>query len=184
MTIICLAYFTAISTYAGHLQWVLNYVRHRVVCVTRRRPALRRSRFRVRRREQRQAIGAAAAELNSLREGWLNPPRVSAAELRKRKLTNLYNQRPTWLDNIHARLDAAVDDAYGWPADLADGEILERLLGAELGARGSINQFRVTVAQSTAVGVRLPSGCGPDHRALPNEGTTHGTNNRRGIHRP
>ena len=54
---------------------------------------------------QQEAIGAAAAELNSLREGWLNPPGISAAELRKRTLTNLYNQRPTWLDNAHARLD-------------------------------------------------------------------------------
>ena len=80
----------------------------------------------------REAIGAAAAELNSLREGWLNPDGVSAAELRKRTLTNLYNARPTWLDNIHGRLDAAVADAYGWPADLADGEILERLLALNL----------------------------------------------------
>ncbi len=82
--------------------------------------------------EQREAIGAIAAELNRLREGWLNPEGLSAAELKRRTLTNLYNQRPTWLDNIHARLDAAVADAYGWPADLADGEILERLLALNL----------------------------------------------------
>ena len=82
--------------------------------------------------EQREAIGAAAAELNTLREGWLNPEGVSAAELRKRTLTNLYNARPTWLDNIHGRLDAAVADAYGWPADLPDAEILERLLALNL----------------------------------------------------
>ena len=82
--------------------------------------------------QQREAIGAAAAELNWLREGWLNPAGVSAAELRKRTLTNLYNQRPTWLDNIHARLDAAVAEAYGWPADLPDAEILERLLALNL----------------------------------------------------
>ena len=82
--------------------------------------------------QQREAIGAAAAELNSLREGWLNTPGVSAAELRKRTLTNLYNQRPTWLENIHARLDAAVAYAYGWPADLPDAETLERLLALNL----------------------------------------------------
>ena len=82
--------------------------------------------------EQREAIGAAAGELNSLREGWLNPPGISVAELRKRTLTNLYNQRPTWLDNAHAKLDAAVADAYGWPADLTDTEILERLLALNL----------------------------------------------------
>ena len=86
--------------------------------------------------EQREAIGAAAAELNTLREGWLNPEGVSAAELKRRTLTNLYNQRPTWLDNIHARLDAAVADAYGWPADLADGEILEKLLALNLERAG------------------------------------------------
>ena len=87
--------------------------------------------------EQRHAIGAAAAELDRLREGWLNPEGVSAAELKRRTLTNLYNQRPTWLDNIHARLDAAVADAYGWPADLADGEILERLLALNLERAGA-----------------------------------------------
>ena len=82
--------------------------------------------------EKREAIGPAAAELNSLRQGWLNPPGISAAELRKRTLTNLYNQRPTWLDNAHARLDTTVADAYGWAADLPDTEILERLLALNL----------------------------------------------------
>ena len=82
--------------------------------------------------EQWEAIGAAAAELNSLREGWLNPLGISAAELRKRTLTNLYNQRPTWLDNAHAQLDAAVADAYGWEADLVGADILERLLALNL----------------------------------------------------
>ena len=82
--------------------------------------------------EQREVIGAAAAELNSLREGWLNPDGITAAELKKRTLTNLYNQRPTWLENIHTRLDSAVAESYGWPADMADGEILERLLALNL----------------------------------------------------
>ena len=87
--------------------------------------------------EQREAIGAAAAELNSLREGWLHPAGVSAWELRRRTLTNLYNQLPTWLENIHARLDAAVADAYGWPTDLPDAEILERLLALNLERAGA-----------------------------------------------
>ena len=87
--------------------------------------------------EQRETIGAAATELNALREGWLNPPGISAAELPKRTLTNLYNQRPTWLDNAHARLDAAVADAYEWPADLANAEILERLLALNLERAGA-----------------------------------------------
>jgi hypothetical protein len=43
-------------------------------------------------------------------------------------LTNPYNARPAWLDNIHRELDEAVAAAYGWPADLADDEILRRLL--------------------------------------------------------
>ena len=87
---------------------------------------------------QRDAIAAAAAELNRLREGWLNPEGLSAVRLggRRRTLTNLYNQRPTWLDNVHARLDAAVADAYGWPADLAEADILERLLALNLERAG------------------------------------------------
>jgi hypothetical protein len=39
-------------------------------------------------------------------------------------LTNLYNQRPTWLDLAHRRLDEAVFDAYGWPLDLSDDDLL------------------------------------------------------------
>ena len=105
-----------------------------------------------------QAIAEAARKLNELRENWLNPPpwieRVPeisplppgegpgvrvypdrlipkpehAAELRKRTLTNLYNQRPAWLDHAHRALDAAVAAAYGWPADVSDEDILRRLL--------------------------------------------------------
>ena len=87
---------------------------------------------------QRAAIAAAAARLNELREGWLNPVDANgnlaliATDLRKRTLTNLYNQRPTWLANAHAELDAAVAAAYGWPADLDGAAILERLLALNL----------------------------------------------------
>ena len=81
---------------------------------------------------QRAAIGHAAARLNELREGWLNPPDATEAELKKRTLTNLYNQRPTWLANAHATLDAAVADAYAWPANLPDPAILENLLAFNL----------------------------------------------------
>lgn len=94
------------------------------------------------------AIAKAAARLNELRENWLNPPDLvqrvpevvpgypdrilpvdvaAAAILKKRTLTNLYNERPAWLDMAHKDLDAAVAAAYGWPADLSDDEILERL---------------------------------------------------------
>jgi len=79
-----------------------------------------------------QAIAAAAQELNQLRENWLNPPGASAGELKKRTLTNLYNQRPTWLQHAHRKLDAAVFAAYGWPPDLTDEDILARLLALNL----------------------------------------------------
>jgi len=100
-------------------------------------------------------IAAAARRLNELRENWLNPPqwveRVAevvpgfpdrivpkpehAAELKKRTLTNLYNQRPAWLDNAHKALDAAVAAAYGWAdytPEMPDEEILRRLLALNL----------------------------------------------------
>ena len=83
---------------------------------------------------QRHAIADAADRLNELREGWLNPARddgqsaLTGNALRQRTLTNLYNERPTWLANIHDALDSAVAAAYGWPTDLADEEVLERLL--------------------------------------------------------
>jgi hypothetical protein len=50
----------------------------------------------------------------------------------KRTLTNLYNQRPTWLELAHKRLDEAVFAAYGWKSDLSDEEILEKLLALNL----------------------------------------------------
>ena len=40
----------------------------------------------------------------------------------------VYNTRPAWLAACRAKLDAAVAAAYGWPADLTDDAILERLL--------------------------------------------------------
>jgi hypothetical protein len=52
-------------------------------------------------------------------------------------LTNLYNQRPTWLDLAHRKLDAAAFDAYGWSHDLSDEEILERLLALNLERAGA-----------------------------------------------
>ncbi len=55
-----------------------------------------------------------------------------AAKLKKRTLTALYNERPAWLDLAHKRLDSAVAEAYGWPVDLTDDQILERLLTLNL----------------------------------------------------
>jgi hypothetical protein len=42
-------------------------------------------------------VASAAQALDRLRTGWLNPDGADANELAKRTLTNLYNQRPTWL---------------------------------------------------------------------------------------
>jgi hypothetical protein len=79
-----------------------------------------------------EAIARAAKELVEKRDAWLNPPGATEAELKKRTLTNLYNERPTWLRLAHEKLDAAVFDAYGWPRDLVDEEILGRLLALNL----------------------------------------------------
>jgi hypothetical protein len=55
-----------------------------------------------------------------------------AAKLKQRTLTNLYNERPAWLDLAHKALDVAVAAAYGWLADLTDEQILEKLLALNL----------------------------------------------------
>lgn len=51
-----------------------------------------------------------------------------AAKLKQRTLTNLYNQQFTWLSIAHRELDEAVLAAYGWPLNLSDEQLLERLL--------------------------------------------------------
>ena len=72
--------------------------------------------------------------LDERREAWLNPPDLvrrepevvpgypdrllpvdepAAKELKRRTLTNLYNDRPAWFAHAHAALDAAVAAAYG-----------------------------------------------------------------------
>ena len=56
----------------------------------------------------------------------------SAKLLSSRTLTNLYNERPTWLDLAHRKLDEAVFAACGWDAGLSDEEILARLLELNL----------------------------------------------------
>jgi len=55
-----------------------------------------------------------------------------AKRLQKRTLTNLYNERPTWLDLAHKKLDAAVFAAYGWKPEMSDEEILAGLLALNL----------------------------------------------------
>jgi hypothetical protein len=82
--------------------------------------------------EEREAIAVAARELVRLRDGWLNPPGLDPDAIGKRTLTNLYNQRPSWLANAHDDLDRAVLAAYGWPAGLSTDEVLARLLELNL----------------------------------------------------
>jgi hypothetical protein len=69
---------------------------------------------------------------------------ASAVLLKKRTLTALYNQRPTWLQLAHQRLDEAVATAYGWPPDLPETELLQRLL--------DLNQVRATAENATTSG--------------------------------
>ncbi len=114
-----------------------------------------------------ESIAVAAKRLNDLREAWLNPPewtqRVPEViplgmesspypdrilpknghekELAERTLTKLYNQRPAWLDAAHKTLDLAVAAAYGWvdySAEMADEEILKRLLALNLERSGQV----------------------------------------------
>ncbi len=108
-------------------------------------------------------IAHAAKRLNELRENWLNPaewvdwqitkeeekagfPKRPVAkpgheaDLKKRTLTNLYNQRPAWLNLAHQQLDKAVAAAYGWTdytVDMPDDEILRRLLALNLERSGN-----------------------------------------------
>ena len=106
------------------------------------------------------AIAEAARRLVELRDRWLNPPEWvewvdepvpgyprrpvprdedAAKALRKRTLTNLYNARPQWLADAHATLDAAVADAYGWPADITDDDALRELLDLNRFAVGAVS---------------------------------------------
>ncbi len=131
---------------------------------------------------QRAAIAAAAKELDTLRNNWLNPPEWTRTEilefpgsttgpwcryisvdvslretnplaeredhtittvryprtvpkdeecathLKKRTLTNLYNERPTWLTLAHQTLDTAVFAAYNWDPTIPDDALLVALL--------------------------------------------------------
>mgnify|MGYP003288196122 CR=1 FL=1 len=100
-----------------------------------------------------QKIAAAAKRLNDLRNNWLNPPdlvtrvpevvkgypdrilpkdEAAALVLKTRTLTNLYNERPAWLENAHRVSNEAVAEAYGWKPDMSDDEMLTKLLALNL----------------------------------------------------
>ncbi len=77
-------------------------------------------------------VAEAARALVQKRDRWLEPEGVTDKELKKRTLTNLYNDRPPWLRLAHERLDRAVFAAYGWPEEIEDEEILKNLLALNL----------------------------------------------------
>jgi type II restriction/modification system DNA methylase subunit YeeA len=109
-----------------------------------------------------QRIAAAAKNLDDLRRAWLNPPDLvdivpevtpiaapgeaprrypdrilprnaeAAVKLKKRTLTNLYNERHRWLADAHEALDRAVALSYGWPEDISTEEALACLLKLNL----------------------------------------------------
>ncbi len=83
--------------------------------------------------EEHKAEISAAARPDELRRNWPNSEDATEAELKKKRtLTNLYNARPTWLQNARTRLDEAVFAAYGWPLDIPDEEVLKSLLALNL----------------------------------------------------
>jgi len=43
-------------------------------------------------------------------------------------LTQVYNDRPAWLETAHRKLDAAVFEAYRWDPSMSDEQIVEGLL--------------------------------------------------------
>jgi type II restriction/modification system DNA methylase subunit YeeA len=73
-------------------------------------------------------IAAAARKLAETRDKWLCSTEPSEEDVGNRTLTDLYNARPQWLENLHRKLDEAVFAAYGWPATPTDAELLEHLL--------------------------------------------------------
>ena len=55
------------------------------------------------------SAGSRDAKIGFVRYPRLEPRDAEcAAKLKKRTLTNLYNERPVWLDRAHKKLDAAV----------------------------------------------------------------------------
>lgn len=74
------------------------------------------------------AIADAARKMDQLRYNWLHPADATEEVLKSRTLTNLYNERPGWLEHAHEALDRAVFGAYGWTYPATNDEILLRLL--------------------------------------------------------
>lgn len=98
-------------------------------------------------------VSRAAKELNALRERWLHPPewvdQIKESGLPSRHvpkagheidvktltLTNLYNERPQWLETAQRELDMAVATAYCWSdyrVDMPADAVLARLFKLNL----------------------------------------------------
>lgn len=67
----------------------------------------------------------------------------STERLQERNLTDLYNQRPAWLDLAHRKLDEAVFAAYGWDPGMSDEEVLAKLLALNLERAGEESELPV-----------------------------------------
>jgi hypothetical protein len=76
---------------------------------------------------QKDAVAEAARALDVARRNW-----VGDRSDKKRTLTALYNERPTWLRDAHRRLDVAVFQAYGWNPSMDDEQLLDELLKLNL----------------------------------------------------
>ena len=141
-------------------------------------------------RAHAEAIAHAAKRLVELRDAWLNPPewteriaevvplgmarspypdRIVARagfeqQVAKRTLTKLYNERPAWLAQAHAVLDAAVAAAYGWSEaspPMGDDAILRRLLALNL-ERAAVQAAKPSKhARLRDTADEAPSACDP-----------------------
>lgn len=94
--------------------------------------------------------------------------RTLSGDLKRRTLTNLYNESPQWLTSAHQTLDEAVARAYGWTdytSATGEGEILqlERL------ALGIAEIFK---APDPITNVQAASISKFEGALLPNEGKT------------
>jgi hypothetical protein len=116
----------------GHAAWARSSAKSSRASATRPTTCFETFPFPRPTSEQRAAIAQAAQELDRLRRGWLDPEGWSEVRKKARTLTNLYNERPQWLLDIHDRLDRAVLAAYGWPSDVAPHDLLGRLLELNL----------------------------------------------------
>ena len=76
---------------------------------------------------QKQAIEQAAHTLDMQRRNVCQPNGTY-----RRSMNSLYNENPPWLQAAHDDLDKAVSNAYGWHHQMADTQILRKLVALNL----------------------------------------------------